>query len=266
MKTISIVGAGWLGLPLGEELVKMGYQVTGTTTRTEKLELLVAAGMQAKILSSSEAAEADYNEVTRCDILIVTAPPRGGEEVYAAFLQKLSQAAKSNGVQHLIYTSATSVYPEINDLVTEKDAQMIVSSHSGTRLLAMENSLRDHFGKAITVVRFGGLFGPGRNPARWMSGRENLAGADSPVNMIHLDDCIGAIKAILAHGSPGETYNAVSPIHPTRREFYARACAASGLQPPQWNTNSKPWKKVSPEKLINDLRYSFTYTDSSRAF
>jgi UDP-glucose 6-dehydrogenase len=34
---ISIVGCGWLGLPLGEKLAKSGHQVFGSTTSVEKI-------------------------------------------------------------------------------------------------------------------------------------------------------------------------------------------------------------------------------------
>jgi nucleoside-diphosphate-sugar epimerase len=266
MERINIVGAGWLGMPLGAELVRMGYEVTGTTTSKEKLELIKAAGMKAKVFDSNKADESEYQKVTKCDLLIVTAPPHGGEAVYGDFLRKLTQAALGNGVRKVIYTSATSVYPEKNSIVVEEDAEMIVSSHSGIRLLAMENIFRETFESAAIIIRFGGLFGPDRNPARWLSGRQNVAGSESPVNMIHLDDCIGIIKTVVQKEDWGQTYNAVAPNHPTRREFYARACLASGNEPPQWSNEAKPWKKVSSEKLTNDLGYSFTYPDPSRAF
>ena len=39
---ISIMGCGWLGLPLAAQLVKAGYNVKGSTTTPEKLEVLQA--------------------------------------------------------------------------------------------------------------------------------------------------------------------------------------------------------------------------------
>ena len=39
-ETITILGCGWLGLPLAKALVKAGYQVKGSTTREENLETL----------------------------------------------------------------------------------------------------------------------------------------------------------------------------------------------------------------------------------
>ena len=33
---ISIIGLGWLGLPLADHLIEQGYQVLGSTTSKEK--------------------------------------------------------------------------------------------------------------------------------------------------------------------------------------------------------------------------------------
>gem|GEM_PF-4555050 len=44
--TISIIGCGWLGLPLAEFLVQKGYLIKGSTTREEKLDQLKSKGIQ----------------------------------------------------------------------------------------------------------------------------------------------------------------------------------------------------------------------------
>ena len=45
-ETITILGCGWLGLPLAKALVKSGYPVKGSTTREENLETLREAGLE----------------------------------------------------------------------------------------------------------------------------------------------------------------------------------------------------------------------------
>ena len=37
IKSIGVLGCGWLGLPLAKQLVTAGYSVRGTTTTKEKL-------------------------------------------------------------------------------------------------------------------------------------------------------------------------------------------------------------------------------------
>ncbi|WP_416171378.1 NAD(P)-binding domain-containing protein [Algoriphagus boritolerans] len=40
MTTVSIIGLGWIGEPLGIHLQEKGFQVLGSTTSAEKLEHL----------------------------------------------------------------------------------------------------------------------------------------------------------------------------------------------------------------------------------
>ena len=47
---ISIIGCGWLGLPLARELVRNGHIVNGSTTREEKIAVLQAAQILPFIL------------------------------------------------------------------------------------------------------------------------------------------------------------------------------------------------------------------------
>ncbi|MEM0998096.1 MAG: SDR family oxidoreductase [Bacteroidota bacterium] len=263
---ISIVGAGWLGLPLGAALVSSGYRVVGTTTSENKLALIQENGMEAHLLDVQTATIAELELIMQGEILIVTIPPRGGGDNYRSMLDSLRDSAIANPVKKIIYTSATSVYPANNQEVNEKDAILIRSPHSGVQLLEMEDIFRKADELHTTIIRFGGLFGPGRHPGKWLAGRTDVAGADSPVNMIHLDDCIGVISAVIRKNAWGRTYNATSPQHPSRELFYQSACTALGLEPPRWNQQSKPWKKVSSQKIIDELGYLFTYPDPRQAF
>ncbi|WP_321539617.1 NAD(P)-binding domain-containing protein [Flavobacterium piscinae] len=45
MKQISILGCGWLGMPLAKHLLQKGYSIKGSTTTETKLELLQNEGI-----------------------------------------------------------------------------------------------------------------------------------------------------------------------------------------------------------------------------
>ena len=47
MKKVSIIGLGWLGEATGLLLQKQGYPVIGSSTRSEKVELLREKGLDA---------------------------------------------------------------------------------------------------------------------------------------------------------------------------------------------------------------------------
>ena len=47
---ISILGCGWLGLPLGKYLLQKGHLIKGSTTDKDKMETLKASGIQPFLL------------------------------------------------------------------------------------------------------------------------------------------------------------------------------------------------------------------------
>ncbi len=57
-QTVSILGCGWLGLPLAKALIKKGFIVKGSTTAEEHLEQLRTEGIEpifsTSALSSKE--------------------------------------------------------------------------------------------------------------------------------------------------------------------------------------------------------------------
>ncbi|WP_396187155.1 hypothetical protein [Flavobacterium sp.] len=51
MTQISILGCGWLGLPLAKALLENGFAVKGSTTSQEKLSVLENSGIQPFIIA-----------------------------------------------------------------------------------------------------------------------------------------------------------------------------------------------------------------------
>ncbi|MFT4834331.1 MAG: nucleoside-diphosphate-sugar epimerase [Marinoscillum sp.] len=258
-KTISILGCGWLGFPLGEALVADGYNVKGSTTRAEKLSKLRNSGITPFLLDLNPDS---YHSAPffSSKHLIVNLPPRnrnGIEGFHQKQLEHVKAAAKKNGVKKIIFVSSTGVYPDSNCEVKEADASLNSLNRSGLSLLALEeNFISSSF--ETTIIRFGGLYGPDRNPGNFLEGKKDLGGADNPVNMIHRDDCIGVIQHILKEQLWGYIFNACSPNLPTRQEFYHAAAMEIGVKPPSFNGHSKPYKKVNQDLLLSK-GYSFKH-------
>ncbi|OYX82684.1 MAG: NAD(P)-dependent oxidoreductase, partial [Flavobacteriales bacterium 32-34-25] len=109
---------------------------------------------------------------------------------------------------------------------------------------------------------FGGLIGEDRNPARFLAGKENVPNPEAPINLIHLEDCIGIIQKIIATNSWNTTLNAVTPFHPTRKEYYTQKSIAENLVPPTFNHEIPSiGKTILSDYLIQKLNYTFTKTD-----
>ncbi|WP_317163853.1 Rossmann-fold NAD(P)-binding domain-containing protein [Flavobacterium phycosphaerae] len=53
---ISILGCGWLGLPLAKSLLAKGFAIKGSTTSTAKIPILENAGIEAFQIEVKETA------------------------------------------------------------------------------------------------------------------------------------------------------------------------------------------------------------------
>ena len=262
-KNIGIIGCGWLGLPLAEELHKTGYRISGTTTSEEKIKVLKTKGIQPfKISISEEGIKGPITEfLNTLSILIINIPPglrgKGPKESYIEKIKLLYGAIKKSSVKHVIFASSTAVYGEAEGRVTEK-TKPSPNTASGVQLLECENLFLNDEQIQTTIIRFGGLIGPKRHPITMLSGRQNLKGGNAPINLIHLDDCIGIIKSLIEHNHWNAILNAVYPQHPTKEEYYTKEALKRGLTPPNYESESnKTYKLITTCSpfLINNYEF-----------
>lgn len=262
MKQISILGCGWLGLPLAKQLIQNGNLVKGSTTSIDKLQLLESAGIiPYQIELSSEEIEGPIAAfLDKSEILIIDIPPklRGIEkDNFVAKIQLLLPAIEKSSNLKVVFVSSTSVYADTNKIVTE-DSITFPESESGRQLLTAELLLKNSASFKTTVVRFGGLIGENRHPIRFLAGKKNIENPDAPINLIHLEDCIGIIASIIEKDCWEETFNAVTPFHPSRKEYYTEKAVEMNLDLPEFNVDSiSNGKTISSDKILNVLQYKF---------
>lgn len=259
--TISILGCGWLGLPLGKFLISKGFSVKGSVTDTNKFEILSDAGISPyRIVLNETVAIVVDQTFFDCDVLIISIPPRRTSHIERIFPAKIAQLIPfilESGLSNVLFISSTSVYPDKNQLAKEDDT-LVPDKESGRALLLAENLLNNLTDFQTTILRFGGLIGADRNPARFLQ-KSTVPVPNSPVNLIHQDDCIGIISAIIEQDLWGETLNASSPEHPLKKDFYSRAAQISGLPEPLISEKPEAYKIVDSSKLIRLLNYRFKY-------
>ena len=259
---ISILGCGWLGLPLGKHLIDNGFRVKGSVTNPEKFDQLKSQGiMPFRIVAEPSKLVFDDSDFFGCEVLVISIPPRrieGIQQIYPAQIAQIIPFILKSGIKRVLFISSTSVYPE--DLIDAvEDVNYIPDKDSGKAILLAENLLIDQPEFRTTILRFGGLIGADRNPARFLSKASNPI-PNTPVNLIHQDDCIGIIAEIIRQNLWGETLNACCPEHPLKKDFYGKAARISGLPEPMVEEIPKPSKKVDSSKLFRMLSYQFKYS------
>ncbi|NIT56269.1 MAG: SDR family NAD(P)-dependent oxidoreductase, partial [Aliifodinibius sp.] len=73
---ISILGCGWLGLPLGERLRDAGHRIKGSTTSKEKIQLLKGKEIQPFLLELTPDLYCENcNDFWASDVLVLNIPP-----------------------------------------------------------------------------------------------------------------------------------------------------------------------------------------------
>jgi len=260
-KTISILGCGWLGTALGKKLLAKRYIVKGSSVTTEKINDLEATGIQPYYIKvEPDSIEIDYSAFFNTDILVISIPPKRIENIEEIFPQQINQVIqfiKKLKIPKVILISSTSVFQNNNGIVREGDERK-PEKPSGRAMLKAERMLLDLKDTKVTVIRFGGLIGYNRNPARFLLGKNNVPG-NTPVNLIHRDDCVKIINEIIEKDIWGEVFNACSSGHPVKKDFYTRAAKIGDLPVPDFTNEPEEYKIVSSEKLIDKLKYSFEY-------
>lgn len=261
-ETISILGCGWLGLPLSQALLSDGFSIKGSTTTAEKMQVLEANSIQPFLIELSESGIQGNIELFLKDvsILIIDIPPKLRSVTSENFVQKIKNLTpfiENSCVEKVLFISSTSVYADENSTITEATPPN-PDTQSGKQLWEAEQLLQNNTNFKTTILRFGGLLGEERHPVKQLAGKENLENPDAPINMIHQQDCIGIIRAILNKEAWNEHFNAVTPFHPTRKEYYQKKALEMKLPLPKF-VSGKPskGKLISSEKTEQVLNYAF---------
>jgi len=265
MKTISILGCGWLGLPLAEHLIVEGYSVKGSTRSQNDISKLESRGIDPYILVLDPELRGEKSEsFFDSQILIINFPPERREDIVRYHKRQalsLVHRIRHSSIEKVIFVSSTSVYPDLNREVTEDDAKS-PSKLSGQALLNFESLLNQYTEFSTTILRFAGLIGYDRKPGRFLSGKKEVINGDAPVNLIHRDDCINIICKVIENDLWGKVYNACSDLHPKRRDYYISAAARLGITPPEFaESEDYSFKIINSDRLKKDLNYTFLYPD-----
>jgi len=259
-RKISVLGGGWLGYPLAQELAKLGASVniaTRSQQRKQSFDIKSNPNTQAKALSSFlvdiENLSSDVTEFLNAEVLVVNITNKN----IPAFAEFIHLIEKSS-IKHVMFISSTSVYPDNNSIILENQG-LELTDHP---LSQIENLFKQATTFTTTVVRFSGLIGYERHPGRFFRNGKTIKNSQAKVNLIHRDDCLNIICQIINEDIWSEDFNVCSDTHPNKQKFYTHAAKSLGVEPAQCETNSTPaFKIIDNTKVKARLNYQFVYPD-----
>jgi nucleoside-diphosphate-sugar epimerase len=273
---VLIVGCGYVGLPLGAELVRRGHEVFGL--RRSRADELKAAGLHP--LAGDVTKPETLAKLPRKFDGVVNCVAAGGDaedyrQVYLEGNRNLISWLADSPPKKFVYTSSTSVYGQ-NDgsIVTEESPAEPVEEKSKV-LVETEKLLLAAVAERkfpAVILRVAGIYGPERGHwfRQFLKGEARIEGDGSrSLNMIHRDDVIGGIIAALKNGRAGEIYNAVDNEPVSQIDFFKWLAATLGKPlPPSVSEDARivrkrgaTNKRISNAKLRTELKYKFQFPD-----
>ncbi len=265
---IAVVGFGWLGFPLGKELLKKGNTVVGTTTSLDKIQVLKEAGLEPIVLNTEEDFPQNATEFfANTAICVLNVPPgrrsnaEGMEQEIKNYGNRMLRIANLLPAEtRFVFVSSTGVYP--NEIGVAIEDEFDRTHYLSTNSLAFaEEQLHQFLGNRLTVLRLSGLVGGERQMGKYFAGRKDIPNGDSPVNLIHQTDCIRLIERIIETESWGETFNGTASEHPTRETCYTAYCRDHNLALPEFldEENQVIGKLIDNQKSKEKLTFEYLY-------
>ncbi|HYV61275.1 MAG TPA: SDR family oxidoreductase [Bryobacteraceae bacterium] len=274
---VLIVGCGYVGLPLGAELVRQGHEVFGLRRSAAAEVPLKAAGIRP--LAADVTRPADLAKLPGpFDWVVNTVSSvRGGVEeyrqVYLEGTRNLIESLTASPPKKFVYTSSTSVYGQCDGSLVKETSLTEPSSETSKVLVQTETLLlaaaRERAFPAV-ILRVAGIYGPERGHLfqQYLKNEARIAGkGERIINMIHRDDLVGVILAALKNGRSGEIYNAVDDEPVAQIHFYRWLSETLGKWMPPFATEEENAarkrgltnKKISNRRLKMELGYQFKY-------
>lgn len=232
---ITVIGSGWLGLPLCESLMAAGHTVLTTTTSSVKYEKLHRI-LNIQVFDC--LTQIPDKNLTSSDIIIYTIPPLGPGEVERFF----------NGVDpvhKIIFISSISVYGK-SEGATNEESMFNPQTKNGMLLKDCEGHLRSQF-KNLTIIRPGGLYDDNRHPIFSLQGKKNLTTGEEFLHLVHRDNCIEAVLKIIELNCWSEDFNLVNDLRILKKDYYPDVARKLGLVPPEYSQTAN----INPTNISN---------------
>lgn len=245
MKSIAILGSGWLGTQLGKHLQSTNFKIKVSARSKEKCDLLLEQGLDTHQVHIDPINPIIPNEFfTNTDLLIVSLTP-----VDLSIFEHLVDIISNYKIPEVILFSSTGVYKGLSDWVNES-TPLLTSNTRVKHLNAIEQLFLAAPTFTCTVIRLGGLIGQNRHPVKHLAKKKVIEDGNEPVNIATDEKILPIINKIVSLPITNDIYNLVNDEHRNKREFYNEAAVKFQIKLPEFIDNPLPKnRKVSNEKI-----------------
>lgn len=260
---VLIAGCGYVGTELGVVLATAGHDVAGL--RRDTMDLPPEIRPVAADLTDRGSLAA---VPPKLDAVVLAASPDAREAAgyRAAYLDGPRNlltflADRGDALQRVVLTTSTAVYGHREGEWVNEDSPTEPTSRTGRILVRAETAVQAS-GWPCTVVRLGGIYGPGRTRLVEQVRRGEATCPPRPTftNRIHRDDCAGAIAHVLSLDEPASVYCAVDHEPAERCDVLRWLAERLGAPVPQVGESRSRGgsKRVRNDRLVGS-GYVFRY-------
>lgn len=256
MEKLGIIGCGWLGKKIAKSASDL-FEIYTTTTSSDKLIDLKNQGFNPFLVEFPDNEELIYAHLfSKCDIIIITVPfsQRTALPVLEIRFRNICNFLGDFKGQ-LFLCSSTGIYPQIDQIISENSVSENLLNKS---IWPIEKLMKAKFPQ-LNILRFGGLMGEDRVFSKYYLNKE-IAEPNQVVNQTHFEDICEVFLELIHSKISGETFNVVSPEHPTKMEVFN--CQQNNDCTEK--VTEKTGKKISSEKLIKLINYKFIHPNPAK--
>jgi nucleoside-diphosphate-sugar epimerase len=217
---ILLIGCGDIAIRLTGKLPRERFEFHGLRRRVDKLP----SHIRGIAWDLNEPHGLDQR-IQGFDVVVITPVPNSRDEAgyrlaYQTNVAKIVQALESPARKPklVVLVSSTGVYPQNSGEWVDEGSATAPDNFRGQALLAGETLLRKS-SLEHTVVRFSGIYGPGRERVIQQVMRGEISPRDGDFsNRIHSEDCAGVLTHLVDHrlaGAPLHDLYLASDCEPT---------------------------------------------------
>lgn len=269
MAKVLIAGCGDIGCRLGLALAEAGHEVYGVRRDIDKIPSPIHP-IKADLATPTD------NLPKGIDYVFYTASAGKYKDsayylAYVSGVKHLLKDLKGENIKRFFFISSTSVFGQSDGELVDESSPTSDANFSTKRLLEGEE-LVANCDYPSTIMRFGGIYGPGRTHLIDLV-RDGKAHCMDGVwsNRIHSTDCVGSLKHLLDLNEKNasqvaELYIGVDSNPTMLCDVYAwlaeELCVpdVEQIEPKESSRQMRSNKKMTNKKLLQS-GYEFTYPD-----
>jgi len=231
-------GLGYTGMTLARDLMKDGWQVSGTCTDRDQACALTEEGIRTFVFDGDEGSDGEIQSaLSAASHVLSTVPPSANDDedpVLGSFGPALGRLRQLTWIGYL---STTGVYGDTGGKEVNENTPTAPTGPRGERRVKAENawlSLYADSGAPIHIFRLPGIYGPGRSSFDQIKGGSvrRIHKPGHRFNRIHVADIVQTLRASMTHPHAGAIYNVCDDEAAPPADVTAHACSLLGVPVP----------------------------------